>query len=50
MPIAIVAGEPRSVEADDEPGIAEADLGDQFPEAVASILPAPDLPRSSSMT
>jgi hypothetical protein len=29
-----VAGEPRSVEADYEPGIAEADLGDQFLEAV----------------
>lgn len=35
MPIAIVAGEPRSVEADYEPGIAEADLGDQFLEALA---------------
>ena len=30
-----VAEEPRSVEADYEPGIAEADLGDQFLEAVA---------------
>ena len=35
MPVAIVAGQPRSIEADHETGIAEADFGDQLLEAVA---------------
>ena len=34
MPIAIVAGETRSIEADHEPGIAKTDFGDQLLEAV----------------
>jgi hypothetical protein len=35
MPVPIVAGQARSVEADHEPGVAEADLGDQLLETVA---------------
>ena len=34
MPVAIVAGQTRGIEADHEPGIAKADLGDQLLEAV----------------
>lgn len=33
MPVAVVAGKPRSVEADDKAGIAQTDLGDQLLEA-----------------
>lgn len=35
MPVAIVAGEPGSVETDHEAGIAETDFGNQSLEAVA---------------
>ena len=50
MPVAIVARQARGVEADDQAGMAEADLGDQLLEAMTFGVPAPDLPRSSSMT
>jgi hypothetical protein len=50
VPVAIVAGEPRSVEADHETGIAEADSTINFWKPWRSTLPAPDLPRSSSIT
>src|SRR6266550_3791980 len=35
MPVPIVAGEPRSVEADHEPGVTKADLSDQLLESMA---------------
>lgn len=33
MPVAVVAGKPRGIEADDETGIAQSDLGNQLLEA-----------------
>ena len=37
MPIAVVAGEPRGIEAQHQPRFAQADLGDQPLEAAAAI-------------
>ena len=39
VPVAIVAGEPRSVEADHKAGITEANLSDQLLETVALHAP-----------
>jgi hypothetical protein len=36
VPVAVVAGQPRRIEAEDQPGLAEADLGDQVLEALPS--------------
>ena len=37
MPIAVVAGQPRGIQAHHQPGMAQPDLGDQLLEAVAFI-------------
>src|ERR1044071_5530968 len=43
MPIAVVARQPRGIEAEHQPGVAQPDLGDQPREAVSPGAPPPRL-------
>jgi hypothetical protein len=47
VPVAIVAGQPRDIEADDGAGVPETDLGDQpwKPGRPAAVLPTSRDPR-----
>ena len=49
-PVAIVARQARRIETDDQTGVAEADLGDQFLKAATLDATRARFSRSSSMT
>src|SRR3954463_1769101 len=50
MPIAVVARQPGGIQADDQAGLPSPISAMSFWKPARSALPAPDLPRSSSMT
>ena len=50
VPVGVVAGQPRDLEAEHDPGVAHADLGDETLETFAVGGEAPDWPWSLSIT